>query len=308
MLRSALAFLAILALSLTLSNIGFAADRNTYRPGQAYLKTTANSHTVCEQQCRGDAQCRGWNFVRANPRTTTGICEFNKRSANPISSPVSVSGEVLTSIDPLMSRAVPTGARTVRVGTPAITKPNPAKVMTRRVNRMPVPQQQRALQNAATQRSVAPQMTPQQQQLYRQKFLAEQRRQAQIHAQQQAAYVRSTQAYQQRAPVQQTAPAMRGNAGRNNEIANRTQVPAQPGIRPAPLPRQMPQPVRQPSLYGSLHDDLTQDFTPVPRPATAPDNLQNLDAPVSTARPVPTAPVAKQTLQAPLVPGLAGGH
>ena len=107
---------------LSTSISSFAADQYTYRAGQAYLKSAAGNHTECEAQCRGDAACRGWNFVRPNPRSRTGICEFNARKAVPVSSPISISGEISTSVDPLMSHAVPQIGRmtgnTVRVGTP----------------------------------------------------------------------------------------------------------------------------------------------------------------------------------------------
>lgn len=187
------------------------ADQNTYRPGQVYLKTAANSHEVCAQQCQGDAQRRGWNFVRPNPRTASGICEFNARVALPVSSVISISGEVATSVDPLMSRAIPAGSRTRRVGTPTVQvrKPAaPAKQPTQ-VRRMPVPAPKKSLRptthttpstaaplprqvsvyrngerpttthKPAQRPAQQPALTPQQQH-YRQQFLAERQRHEQI--------------------------------------------------------------------------------------------------------------------------------
>jgi|GEM_PF-1689958 len=124
-----------------------AADQNTYRAGQPYLKTSAANYGQCEQQCRGDAACRGWNFIRPNPRSASGICEFNARLAAPTQSPISVSGIISTSIDPLMSRAIPAGTNTVRIGAPTITKRAAAPQNKRPtiVRRQPVPTARQAI-------------------------------------------------------------------------------------------------------------------------------------------------------------------
>ena len=128
----------------------FAADLNTYRAGQAYLKTGAANYTQCEQQCQGDAACRGWNFIRPNPRSASGICEFNARLAPPTQSPISVSGVINTNIDPLMSRAIPAGTNTVRVGTPSTAKRAAAPQRQRPtiVRRKPVPNTRQAVRPA----------------------------------------------------------------------------------------------------------------------------------------------------------------
>ncbi|NNC37804.1 MAG: hypothetical protein HKO02_10140 [Hyphomonadaceae bacterium] len=306
-------FLATVFLSQSLAMSAVAADQNTYRPGQAYLKTAANSHEVCAQQCQGDAQCRGWNFVRPNPRTATGICEFNARVATPVRSAISVSGEVMTSVDSLMSRAIPAGTRTRRVGTPTVEARKPATPSKRatEVKRMPVPAPQKSLRPTAhtrpmvatpnaqqsrvyggsqvpaagnqQQRSQAaqPGLTPQQQH-YRQQFLARQKQQEQMQARQQAALRQ-----QQMQRLQTTPPAM----------------PVPEALRPQPIPQPQMQPQ---SLYGSLHDDLTKSMTPIERPQTAPDNLANPDAPVATSRAAPAKPVETKPLAGPMVPGLAG--
>ena len=293
-----------------------AADPNTYRPGQAYLKAAANSHEVCEQQCQGDAQCRGWNFVRPQPRTATGICEFNARAAMPVSSAISISGEITTSIDPLMSRAIPAGTRTRRVGTPATKarKPvNPAQQQTR-VNRMPIPAPQLSLNPTGytspgvalaepgqsnvygridKQRKIGSptqhQMLTPQQQHYRQQFLAERQRAEQFLTQQHA--------------------AMRQKKIQRPQVARPIVSAPQPIVPRFDAQAQQAVPsFQQPSLYGTLHDDLTKGLTPVPRPQTAPDNLNNPDAPVATSRATPVKDVEAAPLKSPVIPDLAGAE
>lgn len=314
--RYSLGILTTAFLSQGLMISAVAADQNTYRPGQAYMKTAANSHETCAQQCQGDAQCRGWNFVRPNPRTATGICEFNARVAQPVSSAISVSGEVVTSVDPLMSRAIPAGSRTRRVGTPTVEQRKPATPAQRptQIRRMPVPTPQGAVRPAAHTRPTAPNvrqpkvyggekqaaprqpiqqpaLSPQQQQ-YRQQFLAERQRMEQFRAQQQAA-IRQQQL--QRSQMARPPAAAPGPYG--PQLAPQPQAP----VNAAPLPQRQP-------LYGSLHDDLTKDMTPVARPETAPDNLQNPDAPISTSRAAPAKPVDTAPLTNPVIPGLAGAN
>ena len=332
--------LAMLSCGLMISSSAFAADQNTYRPGHAYLKAAANSFEACEQQCSGDAQCRGWNFVRPNPRSQTGICEFNERAATPVRSAISVSGEISTSVDPLMSRAIPAGARTRRVGTPeapakAQQRPTNVKRMpvptTRRTGQptthtRPVPQNQNVRQSrtygggspapTAQSRAVAPaptgQMTPQQQH-YRQQFLLEQQRARQFRAQQQAALRRQQQlANPHMGPRPQMGPQMPAQQQMAPQQSG-PQMPApqmapQMAPRPAGAPQLSTGPMVQKSLYGSLHDDLTKNMTPVARPSTAPDNLNNPDAPVSTSRAAPTKPVQTAPLSGQTEPALAGGQ
>jgi len=299
---SRLLFLTLSTASLcqfmTLSSL--AADFNTYRAGLPYLKTAAGNYGQCEMQCQGDAACRGWNFVKPNPRAASGICEFNARMAMPVASPVSISGVVSTSIDPLMSRAVSAGANTIRVGAPpTVVRKAPQRI----VRRQPIPRPNQAVRTAAhtrpapqVQNKLAPrvygEVTPKtapptntnkltpQQQYYRQQYLAQKHRQDQQRARQIAARL---------APRQMPRPAQQ-QARRH---APQMQTPAQKPQAPVPL-------------YGSLHDDLTK-MTSVPRPQTAPDNLNNPDAPVSTSRAAPTRPVETAPLQAPVLPGLAGG-
>lgn len=149
-----------LTISLSLSPLAFSADPGTYRPGQPYAATPAATHSLCQAQCQGDAACRGWNFVRANPRQKTGICEFNSRAVSPIQSPISVSAnqnEIINSTG--QSRIIPAGIRTTRIGAPqAARAPQPVKPTAKTVQPRPA----HAAQGRRVIRQQAPaQVTPQ---------------------------------------------------------------------------------------------------------------------------------------------------
>ena len=138
----------ILALSTLLSAPAFAADLGTYRPGSPYHSVMAPGADVCENQCAGDAQCRGWNYVKVNPRAP-GVCEFNSKPANPIESAISISGQGAESIAPNLSVG---STNTVRVGTSAIATQRPTvrrTSQTQKVVRQPIPQQIRPEQMVA---------------------------------------------------------------------------------------------------------------------------------------------------------------
>ena len=151
------ALLSLFTLSLIAAPTAFAADVGTYRPGIAYDSITAASPDLCDAQCSGDAQCRGWNFVKVNPQAPIGVCEFNAQAAAPVPSPYSVSGENSSAIR--SATIIPGRSNTVRVGNmspasvtpPTITRPSP----TRRVVREAVPQQ-RAPQSAVHRRPASP--------------------------------------------------------------------------------------------------------------------------------------------------------
>ncbi len=104
--RISLVFVTLLWAIITLSKASFAADQYAYRAGQTYMKFAANNHIDCEAQCRGDAPCQSWNFIRPNPRSRTGICEFNARQAAPMSSPISISGAINIHSHQAMNRVV----------------------------------------------------------------------------------------------------------------------------------------------------------------------------------------------------------
>ena len=139
---------SILVLASTLSVPAFAADLGTYRPGAPYHSVIAPTADVCQNQCDGDAQCRGWNYVKVNPRAP-GVCEFNSKPASPIESVISISGEGAAVIAPNLSQG---STNTIRVGTSSSPKPRAAvrqTSQTRRVIRQAVPQQIRPEQTVA---------------------------------------------------------------------------------------------------------------------------------------------------------------
>ena len=109
-----------------LSAPAFAADLGTYRPGTPYSSTVAGGADVCESHCSGDAQCRGWNYVKPNPRAA-GICEFLSSVSAPIASSVSISGEN-QSASSFSSRVKLGGTNTIRVGTQVTPRQNTVTV------------------------------------------------------------------------------------------------------------------------------------------------------------------------------------
>ncbi len=119
-------FLTAALFSALLSAPAFAADLGMYRPGTPYNSAVAGGADVCDSQCAGDAQCRGWNYVKPNPRTA-GICEFLSSVSTPIASQISISGESQT-VAPFSSRVMPGSTNTVRVGTTVTPRTNTVKV------------------------------------------------------------------------------------------------------------------------------------------------------------------------------------
>jgi hypothetical protein len=92
-----------------------AADLGTYRPGTPYHSVIVPTANVCESQCDGDAQCRGWNYVKAAPQAP-GVCEFQSSVSQPISSAISISG-ISNTARPMSARVVEGNTNTIRVGT-----------------------------------------------------------------------------------------------------------------------------------------------------------------------------------------------
>jgi len=125
-----------------LSAPAFAADLGTYRPGTPYSSTVAAGADVCDNQCAGDAQCRGWNYVKPNPRAA-GICEFLSSVSAPIASQISISGESASAMS-LSSRVTQGQTNTIRVGTQPTSRSNTVRVgqspSGRRIVRQAVPQ------------------------------------------------------------------------------------------------------------------------------------------------------------------------
>jgi hypothetical protein len=123
----------------------FAADLGTYRPGTPYHSVIVPTANVCESQCDGDAQCRGWNYVKAAPQAP-GVCEFQSTISDPISSAISISG-ISNSAAAMSSRVVEGNTNTIRVGTAVTPRPTAVTQTTasgRRIVRQPVPTQRQS--------------------------------------------------------------------------------------------------------------------------------------------------------------------
>ena len=145
-------FFAVTLFATLLSAPAFAADLGTYRPGTPYNSSVAAGADVCDNQCAGDAQCRGWNYVKPNPQAP-GICEYLSSVSTPIQSQISISGENMSAA-PFSSRVTAGGTNTIRVGTQTATSTNTLAAAqspsTRRVVRQAVPQRV-TTQSASTQ-------------------------------------------------------------------------------------------------------------------------------------------------------------
>ena len=125
-----------------------AADLGQYRPGNPYQSVMAPSADVCETHCTGDAQCRSWNYVKANPKAS-GVCEFNANDTAPVASAISISG---SNQSPAYRQGIiPGGTNTIRVGMQPQPRPQAelysqhtqqrSPLPSRRVVREPVPSQ-----------------------------------------------------------------------------------------------------------------------------------------------------------------------
>ena len=109
--------------SLMLSAPAFAADLGTYRPGTPYHSTAVPAADVCESTCAGDANCRGWNYVKAAPQAP-GICELQSTIGAPVASAISISG-VNNGQTPSARNVVQGGTNTIRVGTASTATAQP---------------------------------------------------------------------------------------------------------------------------------------------------------------------------------------
>ena len=155
---------SILALTTILSAPAFAADLGTYRPGSPYHSVVAPGADVCESHCAGDAQCKGWNYVKVNPRAP-GVCEFNAKAVSPIESAISISGGGGTSIAPNLVQG---DTNTIRVGTRVTPKPRSNTVTVgrtpsgRRIVREAVPQRVQPAKTVARRPAAGGSLTTQQ--------------------------------------------------------------------------------------------------------------------------------------------------
>lgn len=163
------------AITIFSASFALAADLGQYRPGNPYQSVIAPGADVCESHCAGDAQCRSWNYIKANPQAA-GVCEFNSNDAAPVASAISISGTNAASS--FRSGVVSGGTNTIRVGTQTATKPRAVTERTssnRRIVREPVPQQRQA-QTASTRpviRPTQPGSLTEQQNQYRQPVTAQ---------------------------------------------------------------------------------------------------------------------------------------
>lgn len=308
--------LAATAFTLLLSAPSWAQDLGQYRPGTPYHSVVAPGADVCDNQCSGDALCRGWNYVKANPRAP-GVCEFLSSAGAPIASAISISGTGGNAA-PLSSRVTQGGTNTVRVGTMPPRRDNTVRVgqapaatpSTRRVIQQPVAPRIRPRTASAPIDQRQNLSLTEQQNLYRQAVPQPVYPQAQRPAPQQARrpmfrpaldsspQVRRPQFSQQPARLQmapqppqatQQRPRPAAPYRAPSMTAQRPQArPLPPLQAPVNMPRRslapsasqaMPQPAAPTGLYGSLNDDT---------------------APIAAS---PSVPVTKEAL-----PPLAGGR
>ncbi|RKQ71611.1 PAN domain-containing protein [Litorimonas taeanensis] len=112
------AFLSGLSLAFVTTTSAIAVDLGQYRPGTPYQSVIAAGADICESHCSGDAQCRSWNYVKANPKAS-GVCEFNAEVSAPVASAISISG---VNLQGATRRGIVTGdTNTIRVGTQTIS-------------------------------------------------------------------------------------------------------------------------------------------------------------------------------------------
>jgi len=321
-------FLTFFSAAALLSTPVLAADLGTYRPGTTYSSGVAASADVCQHQCAGDAQCRGWNYVKPNPRAS-GVCEFLSSVSTPIASQISISGEGV-SLRPDSSRITTGSTNTIRVGTQAQPVSRPATTRqvspTRRVVREAVPQ--RVAPQATSTRKLENMSLTEQQNRYRQAapVAPVQRPQVQQRQQQTPAFrpildggvpVRpqanqTPQPYPQQQygpqyqpqyqpqyrPQATAAPQQqrRVTGPRRVQMQRRSIVEAQPTLTPqANNPVALAPAQASRSLYGKLHDDVP------PQTRRAP-NASPAQAQIPAANAAPTLPVTTEPMEV-----LAGG-
>lgn len=267
----------------------FAADLGTYRPGTPYHSVIVPTANVCESQCEGDAQCRGWNYVKAAPNAP-GVCEFQSSIGAPVSSAISISG-VSNSAMPLSSRVIEGKTNTIRVGTAVIPKPAPATQTTqagRQIVRHAAPRQSPQMGSMAQPgfrpaldgyAGAQPQMTRPTVSQGPARQSPQMRMTGPVAPQNGYQQPQFTQLYQGRPPIGQPIASAQATDVKGQFVPQARVVPAQSrGIpaQPQPMPkssvnnpvswesiRQPQSAPQQPSLYGQLNDDMRQP-TPMP--------------------------------------------
>ena len=287
--------LSALSFTLLLSAPAFAADLGMYRPGNAYNSVSAAGADVCESHCAGDAECRGWNYVKANPRAQ-GICEFLSSVSTPIPSQISISGEGINA-KPIASGLMQGGSNTVRVGT-AVTpraQNSVTRVGNRRIVREPVPQNVRP-QTASTQPVTKPNLAN----MAGESLTAQQNR-----------YRQQRQAGQS-APAQQQAALPNGapqRLMRDPRVTARRQAPQQaPNFRPMldgahPQAYQQPRPIApQANPYANPHvnPQANPHVNPQANPHAAMRQHPNAGGRPPVGQPIPPQ-MPQQQMQQPQV-------
>ena len=285
-----------------------ASDIGTYRAGNSYMSVPAQSPDQCNSQCKGDARCKGWNFVRVAPEQM--ICEFNAVRVAPIASAISISGDNL-SAGPSYN-LVQGGERTTRVGyVPA------AQSYSQNRSQMSAPkavtQPRRRFIRQAPQPKIMPQRAAQQRpaQMFRPQLdtagparpypmTTRQTQQAPRQAVSPAisqfkpmldasAAPITEQPYAAPAPQPVSAPELPASAQMQpppptvpslSQMPSNTPSPSiESGLAGGPIAGNLP---RNSSLYGSLYDDVK-----APRTLGAMDIPVDPDAPISTVKSVP---------------------
>ena len=300
------------------ASIASAADGNSYRAGQIYLKVNAPAPGACALQCEGDAQCKSWNFV---PTTRAGgVCEFNSNFASSQPHPFAVSG--VNEAGGYRSSQIISGAtRTTRIGQPVTVRAStqtplqPSRTIGAAMQTQPQAKKPPVItrQRSFAPRQATPQAAPQ----------ASQAQARQIPAQARIAQPRVNPRIAQqpqRRPAPYPAPpserelaAQRAALQASQRARARTIPASAPQARPAaqapaPAPEaaqgypQAPQNFEvaaRANLYGGLYDDVAAKPKAAPQPLYSERPTDNPDAPIATS------PYAKPVTPVDVLP-LAG--
>ena len=297
---------SVLAGTALLSVSAIAAENGMYRPGNPYFSNASQSPDQCAAMCRGDGTCQGWNFVKIRQSDSSGVCELNARHVAPVASAISISGD--NTPTRVTARLVPSGTRTVRVGTIPNTQPGQtvrvgqvpqSKPATRRVVRkLPPPAQQQASpaihrKPAQPQQQVAlPTPRPQFRHSLDSAPMPPQQRPA-ARPQPETPKSHHTKRLQELIARQQAAA---------QSAPQTAQAPAQGSALPPRMPRPQlapnaPATIVQESLFGSLYDDVKAPN------AIGPEDIPvDADAPIATVASVPSKTVTTENLMAGAAP------
>ncbi len=276
--------------SLLLPFSAYGSDFGTYRAGNPYMSIPAQSPDQCISQCQGDAQCKGWNFVRVSPEQT--ICEFNARQVAPIASAISISGNSQSAIDDYgftSGRLIMGGQRTTRIGQPQLASNYQPKPTTRGRNYPTAsrPAHKRMVHHPA--RTVPPQAPAQPS---RPNFMPmlDTVPQSRAVSQNRPLVQRPRPSFKPmldntRIPQTSSVSPTRRSAVQTEKVPpripslpekpiNRPHIPIEPSLVGGPATVPAP---KTNSLYGTLYDDVK-----------APKSLDNVEIPLDPEAPIPT--------------------